>query len=770
MATARAGKTLPFAVTVFLAAFLLFVVQLLFSKFILPWFGGVPAVWTTCMLFFQSLLLLGYVYAHWLGARRSPARQGWTHLALLTASVVLVAWQWGKWGLPILPGDTRTPTGPEHPIRHILTLLAVSLGLPFFVLAATSPLLQRWFSLTPTHQNPYHLYAWSNAGSLLGLLAYPFLIEPWLPASTLAQIWGCAYGCFSLVCAGSAVMIMREAATVSPIPPAQKVHAPKPPWQAVVIWMLLAAVAASMLLAVTNNLCQDIAVVPLLWVLPLAIYLLTFILCFASDRWYHRSAFVMAASIASLVALATGFQGTRFSLPVQVTSHSVLLFLFCMICHGELARSKPPPRHLTLFYLVLALGGMLGGVFVGLVAPAVFDGYWEFPLGLLAGWLALAVVFVRDPASGFHHGDRWQFAGLVLLITYLALDRALEFTPLRHLDLFMKHSPTFTLVGTLLLTGAAGLGLGQSPLARSPLWPRALVGTVILAGGWLAYHQIQRTEAGTLETRRNFYGIVRVMQRTLAVDGQVVAVRQLTHGQVNHGIQILTEPWHRQPVSYYARDSGVELAFRSHPRRLRPAPMNIGVLGLGVGTLAAFARSEDTVRFYEINPVVRDLCSGPKPYFTYLQECLGRVDIVMGDARLALTRELQENKPAQFDILVIDAFSGDSVPTHLLTKEAVAVYLSHLRDDDAIIAVNISNQYLDLRDLLITLARHTKLHTAVIYSRGQQPDNTPSRWVLLARDPDSLQQPAVQSAREPDRDHREVLWTDDFSNLLQLLR
>lgn len=770
MVSPRGGTFLPFAVTVFLAAFLLFVVQLILSKFILPWFGGVPAVWTTCMLFFQSLLLLGYAYAHWSGTRLPPARQGWIHLVLLAGSLVVIAWLWGKWGSPILPGDNWKPSGPEQPIHHILRLLAVSIGLPFFLLAASSPLLQRWFSFAPNHQQPYRLYAWSNAGSLLGLLAYPFLIEPWLRVSTQAQIWGLAYGIFVLACAGRAVMTVRNAAIVSPRDPTRSSHEPKPPWLSVLIWLLLAGVASSLLLAVTNNLCQDIAVVPFLWVLPLAIYLLSFILCFASDRWYHRGAFVMATSIASLVALATGFQGARFPLLAQVTSHSVLLFLFCMTCHGELARAKPSPRHLTLFYLMLALGGMLGGVFVGLIAPVVFSGYREFPVGLLAGWLVLAAVFVRDPASGFHRGDRWQFAGMVLLSSYVALDRVLEFTPLRHLDLFMKYSPTFTLVGALLLTGGAVIGFRRRPLARSPHWPRVLVGTVILAGGWLAHRHIQRMEAGTVEARRNFYGIVRVMQSNLAVNGQAVTVRQLTHGQVNHGIQILAEPWRTQPVSYYARDSGVELAFRLHPRRQDSASMTIGVLGLGVGTIAAFARAEDTVRFYEINPAVRDLCTGPSPRFTYLAECAGRADIVMGDARLALTRELQDNQSAQFDILVMDAFSGDSVPVHLLTTEAFAVYLEHLRDHTAIIAINISNQYLDLSELVFSLARHYALHAAVIHSPGQPPDHTPSRWAVLTRDPEFLQQPPIPSAREPDRKPGDIFWTDDFSNLLQLLR
>lgn len=770
MASPRDGKTLPFAVTIFLSAFLLFVVQLILSKFILPWFGGVPAVWTTCMLFFQSLLLLGYAYAHWLGTRLSPARQGWTHLALLTASLVVVAWLWGNWGSPILPSDSWKPAGPEHPIRQILKLLTVSVGFPFFLLAATSPLLQRWFSLRPDGQKPYRLYALSNAGSLLGLLSYPFIIEPWMRVSTQGHLWGIAYGLFALACAVSAVTVLRSSVTPAPTPPAASIQELPPPWQNVMVWLTLPAVTSSMLLAVTNNLCQDIAVVPFLWVLPLAIYLVSFILCFAGDHWYHRGAFVTTTALASLVALDTGFQGARFPLPAQVACYGLFLFLFCMTYHGELVRLKPGPRHLTLFYLMLALGGVLGGVFVGLVAPAVFNGYREFPVTLLAGWIVLTVVFARDHASGFHRGDPWQFAGLVFLLGYLALDYGLEFTPLRHVDFFWKHSLTLTLTGAVLLTAFVVLGFGRRPLAHARHWPRVLAGIVILTGGWLAGRQIQRTEAGTLDARRNFYGIVRVMQSHLAVEGSATPVRQLTHGQVNHGIQILAEPWRRQPVSYYARDSGVELAFRLHPRRTSSAPMNIGVLGLGVGTLAAFARTGDAVRFYEINPAVPDLCTGPQPYFTYLQECAGRVDIVMGDARLALSRELQENQPGQFDLLVMDAFSGDSVPAHLLTTEAMAVYVKHLRDDDAVIAVNISNQYLDLRDLVASLARHSGLHAAVIHSRGQPPDNTPSRWCLLTRNPEFLQQPLMQSAREPDREHREILWTDDFSNLFQLLR
>jgi len=722
------------------------------------------------MLFFQTVLLLGYAYAHLSGTRWSPARQAQRHLGLLVGSILVLGLAWWKWGLPVLPPDSWKPENPGQPIRQILKLLVVSVGLPFFLLSATSPLLQRWFSLKADGTKPYRLYALSNAGSMLGLLVYPFVIEPLTRVSTQATAWGLSYFIFAIACGACALKVPRIVAPGFERPPAASLEGAAPAWPTVVLWVILTAITSSMFLSVTNTLCQDVAVVPLLWVLPLAVYLLSFILCFESDRWYHRGGFVIATALATLVVLGTGSRHLSSNLATTILLHGLFLFLFCTTCHGELVRMKPGPRHLTFFYLMVALGGVIGSVFVGLIAPVVFKGFWEFHLTLATGWLVLAVVFARDLGSFLHRGDRWQFAGMVLLITYAVLDFLLPFTPLRHVDLYWKNLLVITFVSAVVVTVLAVARLWRRPLAQSKYWPRLLVAGLVFFSASAAWQQIQRTPAATVDAQRNFYGVVRVVRSQVRVSGRELPLLQLTHGRVNHGIQFQDESLRRQPAGYYSKDSGIELAFRVHPRREASLPTNIGVLGLGVGTLAAFAREGDTVRFYEINPAVSAYCTGPEPVFTYLRDCAGRAEIVLGDARLSLERELRNNQPAQFDILVMDAFSGDAVPVHLLTTEAFEIYLRHLRDEDAIIAVNISNQYLDLRDLMFSLARHFDLQAIVIASRGSPPDGTSSRWCLLTKNKNFVQKEVIQSARENYQIRRELVWTDDFSNLFQQVR
>jgi hypothetical protein len=525
-----------------------------------------------------------------------------------------------------------------------------------------------------------------------------------------------------------------------------------------------------MFLSVTNNLCQDVAVVPFLWVLPLAIYLLSFILCFASGRWYHRTGFIVATAVASLALLKTAGQSSPFTLTTQILAHSCFLFVFCMICHGELVRLKPPPRHLTLFFLMVALGGVTGGVFVGLIAPFVFSGYWEFHVSLFAGWVVMAVILARDGMSAFHRGDRWQFAFVILLIGYPAISFALEFTPLRHVDFFWKNLLAVRVLISAIVTMFVLALCWRWPLAQSKYWPRVMVGGVICFVAYSAIQNVRGTHKQAVSARRNFYGVVRVVRDQVQVNGRLSPLLQLMHGQVNHGIQFQDDAFRQQPVGYYSKDSGIELAFRLHPRRQAGLPVNIGVLGLGAGTLAAFARAGDTIRFYEINPVVSGYSTGPRPYFTYLRDCKGRVDTVLGDARLSLQRELLANERGRFDILAMDAFSGDSVPVHLLTKEAFEIYLQHRRDKEGIIAVNISNRFLDLRALMFGLARRFGLHAVVIDCGGNPPERTPSRWCLMTKNQGFVADKLIQAAQQKEGAHGSILWTDDFSNLIQLLR
>lgn len=749
------------ALTIFVSAFLLFLVQLIIGKRILPWFGGAPAVWTTCMLFFQLLLLAGYAYAHFLSARFSNSVQARVHSTVLLISAALMGLLWWQWGTPILPDESWKPQSVANPVWQILKLLGASVGVPFFILSSTSPLLQRWYSFQSDREQTYRLYALSNAGSMLGLLSYPFLIEPWTRLSTQGSAWGVLY----LLFVGGCVASARRLPDLTHVAPAQTSEVtPRPKWTRVVLWLLLATVTSAMLLSVTNNLCQEVAVVPFLWVLPLALYLLSFIICFDSPRWYNRRWFLLALIASSVAVLITALWGLRLGIVANVISYSLFLFLFCTTCHGELVRLKPASAHLTLFYLMIACGGAIGGVFVGLIAPAIFKGYWEFHMVLMVGWVVLTWVFVQDKKSVFYTGDR--------LHCYLLLG-VLSFLFVRFLFLFGVFEKHVTAVSVGIGAGVAIVGwlaTRKSIAVQSRYWPRLMVGTVIFIAECFMLNRTRSGGVGTVEAQRNFYGVTSVQGRVVEADRKLPIV-QLTHGQITHGIQFLEEPLRRMAVGYYSTNSGIGQAFALHPRRTAPErqPMNVGVLGLGVGTVAAFGRVSDKVRFYEINPVVIDYCLRERPFFTYLKETPAAVDVVLGDARLSLERELAAGQPMQFDILAMDAFSSDSVPVHLLTAEAFEIYIRHLRDRDSILAINISNRFLDFRDLMFSMAEKLEMKVVIIDCHGDKPDNTPSRWCLMSRG-DLLDQPVFQKIRSTYTRKNEIIWTDDFSNLVQLLK
>lgn len=772
---------MPFALTIFLSAFLLFSVQLMLGKFLLPWFGGSPAAWTTCMLFFQVALLLGYGYAHLLGTRLSPARQAQVHLGVIYISVGAMVWLWWQSKSPILPPDTWKPTNPDAPVSNILKVLAGSIGLPFLLLAATVPLLQKWFSLAAPREKPYRLYALSNAGSLLGLLAFPFLMEPLTPLSTQAETWGICYILFVALCSISA---LRAARIPNTLPPHIEPEISPAPLQ-IILWLTLAALSSAMLLAVTNQLCQEIAAVPLLWVLPLTLYLASFVASFAGPHWYWRGP---TLAVLGWLSVALIMRGSPLSLAWQIANLDALLLAFCLMCHGELARLKPGKAYATRFYLVVALGGALGGVFVALIAPHWFDDYWELPLTLAAGWLVLLLAIFSDPKSLLNRTHRWPLAGLVLLAAYPVFETGLGFTPLQQWNFYWRNQTVFAFVGALTMMGTLLRLTRHQHWAKSKQWARILA--LVIAVMVVAHAGRTGRHALTpADQERNFYGVVRVTENLFRSGDSAWKALQLMHGQVNHGIQFQEEPWRKQPVSYYSTNTGIELAFRLHPRRENSEPLNIGVMGLGVGTIAAFAKPGDSVRFYEINPAIIELCSGVKPRFSYVRDCRGQVEIVAGDARLALAAELAEGEPAhpksrstneskqdhrrkpgEFDILVMDAFSGGTIPVHLLTAEAFEIYRRHLRDDRSVIAVNISNHYLDFSGLMAGISRRFGWGIMIISSRGAPPDQTASRWCLLTPNRAWLEQETFLQHSETAGRATEVLWTDDFSNPLKVLR
>jgi hypothetical protein len=702
-APGREKTVLVYALSIFVSAFLLFQVQPLVGKFLLPWFGGTPAVWSTALLFFQILLTGGYSYAYWLMRRRDPRRQVGLHVSLLLVSLVGLTLTGIRWPSPLMPGPAWKPTGAELPVPHIFVLLAISVGLPYFLLATNSPLMQAWFSRALPDRSPYWLYALSNTGSLLGLLSYPVLVEPTLPLRSQGWAWAGGYLLFALLAGGGAVWSVRGQAAGPPVPSAESPGS-APSRHVKLLWILLSACASLMLLAMTNQLTQEVAVIPFLWVLPLSLYLLSFILAFSSERWYPRRIFEALLAVATIAFLWGAFS-EKATIVFQIAAGSFLLFVVCMICNGELYRLRPAPRYLTSFYLMGSIGGALGGIFVSLVAPLIFDGYWELYIGLLFAWL-LVVTLMHGTQPAGEPGRARHVVRLLLV---------------------------FLAAATGLLVGVQSLGT----LLNLPL------------------------------IERSFYGVISVNERDPGDEGRHRFT--LVHGQTVHGVQFVEALKRALPTTYYTAEGGGGLAILNHPKYGHG--LRVGVLGEGIGTLAAYGQPGDTYRFYEINPGVMSLAEGRGGYFSYLEDSRARVDTVLGDARISLERELASGDRQEFDVLILDTFSSDSIPVHLLTREAFALYLQHLAPG-GIIAAHISNNHLELAPVLQQVASALGLSAVDIQSPGDQDMSLASEWVLLARDPALLRAPGIARHAEPlaAQGHPIRLWTDDYSNLFQILR
>ena len=783
------------ALTIFVSAFLLFQVQPVISKTILPWFGGSPAVWTTCVLFFQLVLLAGYAYADWLIQRVPARRKGLIHLGVIVLAVLT---------LPITPSDYWKPLDGNWPALRILVLLAAKVGAPFFLASTTGPLVQAWFSQLYPGTSPYRLYALSNVGSLAALLSYPFLFESWLTVNTQGLLWSLGFVVFAGLIGYLAITMWKKAMPADaepiepaevggltvprepePVAPAKKEAKPAddapPSWWLRLGWLGLAALGTTALLAVTNHLSQDIAVVPFMWVIPLSLYLLSFIICFDRELWYQRklwapltilligwmittfnyenidefaeyiqkpitpevaagekSAQLFPITLSNIndatVFPAIGWigeatngvlnyvftrsgldqSGWKSDLNLHTTTENftehvivlsaawvLLLFFICMVCHGELVKSKPQPKYLTNFYLSISAGGAAGGLFVAMLAPLLFKLHFELSLSILCGFLVGCVALAND---GRH--------------TWLKGREVLQW------------SAAFFIVGALLL---------------------------------LAKGTVEGVGEGVVAIERNFYGTVKVQTLEDEEDptGSGLA---LYNGRIWHGFQY-TEPSRRmEPTTYYINNTGAALAVNRHPRR--DETLRVGVIGLGTGTMAVHARDGDVFRFYEIDEKIERIA---RQHFTYLEE--SKAEVILGDARISMEREADQN----YDVIVLDAFSGDAIPAHLLTDEAFAMYHRHLRRDGdtpmGIVAVHISNRYLDLEPVVAAIANKHGYKTLLFHTEeGFSASDTGSDWVLVTQNVEFLSDSVVASLGKPLKPKFELLWTDQRTSLLPILQ
>ena len=664
-----------YAATIFLSSFLLFLVQPLIARLILPWFGGSAAVWTTCMLFFQVLLLAGYAYAHALG-KLAGRRQAVVHTVLLLAALAT---------LPIMPAESWKPTGEQEPISRILLLLGATVGLPYFLLASTSPLIQSWFSRARPGQNPYRLFALSNFASLIARLGYPFFVEPVFAAREQVNIWSGVFAAFALLCGAVAWRTPRavaEGEAYSALPVSRIDYA----W-----WLALSATGSVLLLAVTNHLTQNVASVPLLWLVPLTLYLATFIIAFEGKNWYQPR-FLWPLLLLGLIGMAWLLVDTdyHYHLALQLGVFLPGMFIGCLFCHGELYRTRPAPQHLTAFYLTISAGGALGGLLVAVVAPLVFTGYFE----LGAGLAALAVLAVL------------RFVNVGRVAYFLSL-------------------------------------------------------AVLLGVGACATYDGFRHQKDVRVAKRSFYGVLRVKE--YGQPGDSSHLRRLVHGTIMHGEQYMSDANRHMLTTYYTETSGIGAAIHSKEDH----PVKVGVIGLGTGTIAAYGRSGDVYKFYDIDANVIHIA---RSEFTFLGDSGARIETALGDARLTLERE----PPQGFDVLAVDAFSSDAIPVHLITREALQTYLRHIKPD-GIVAFHVSNRFLDLIPVVARIAKEDGAHAVLINDDENDDEKTiksRSDWVLVSRDPQALKAEAITEAGAESAEDRPDwrTWSDDYSNLIQILK
>ena len=722
------GRRALFVATILLGAFLLFLVQPMIARIALPRLGGAPAVWNSAMLVYQALLLGGYGYAHLLG-RIAPRRQGMVHLAVLVGAAAF---------LPIGLSDRVLPAGAQ-PALWVPYLFAVSIGPLFFAVSAQAPLMQRWFASGRLDADPYPLYAASNLGSFAGLIAFPLLVEPLLSVTHQRWLWSAGYLALILLVAGCARSLPpgREPARAQAL-------GPPPARTRVARWIALGFVPSGMMLATSTFVSTDMVAMPLLWVIPLALYLLSFSIAFAARRGV---ADLLTSSAPVTIVLFGGVLMGSFAerATFGAVTALILLFMISVALHTQLYRLRPEPARLTGFYLAMSFGGALGGMFAGLIAPTLFDWTWEYPLLIFAAGVLVPQTYLTAGLRAFWHRRGMRVAGATLIVGVLCLAMLViarepaGFREVRHPGVI------FTIVA---LGGLVSLG------ARIPY-------LLVLASGLLLFGGV-RSLSLSLEPGarvRSYFGVYTITDEARR--------RALIHGTTLHGVQLIgTATRERMPTTYYTPDSGVGRVMRAAPLVFGPEA-RIGVVGLGAGTLACYARAGQRWTFYEIDPAMAALSMARR--FTFVADCAPQARFVLGDARLSLGRAA----PATLDVLALDAFSSDAVPMHLLTREAFAGYARVLAPN-GVLAVHISNRIVDLRPIVAAAAKEGGWRTLILDHRPSllREEETPSSWVVMTRDPWTLALVAGENAEWKKLRARPgfAAWTDDYATILALLR
>jgi hypothetical protein len=736
-ATATTDRNLSliflFAATLFTSASLMFVLQPLFGKILLPLLGGSPAVWNTCMVFYQSILFLGYLYAHYLSTRYSQHRQIQIHTALILISFL---------ALPLaLPENTVPPTD-SNPTFWLLWTLFLAIGLPFFVVSTTAPLIQKWFANVGHHtsHDPYYLYAASNTGSLIALLSYPFLLEPNIGLANQKSYWSIGYILLCLLIAGCAFALWKnrqaaeqqedadETADENNLSRGTKLH-----------WLALAFVPSSLLLGLTNFISTDIASVPLLWIIPLTLYLLSFVIVFSKWNDKIHPLMVKLQPIFLLPFIAYAFINPA-DLPywAYLILHLIAFFFAVMVCHGELAKLRPHTRHLTTFYLIMSFAGMLGGMFNTFVAPFVFNAVYEYPIMIIAA-LMLRPGRINSPLAQIIAPALLVIAGIILHATVDDL--------LQYFD--------------VIVIGLIGLTLLTFLLRAHPVGFALMTGAIIFLA--LGVHGLS---SNMLYQERTFFGVLAVREAVLTDEqGKPESYHELFHGTTKHGAQRLAANLSQIPLTYYSRPGPMGQLFKEYDNNNQA--WNIGVVGLGAGALACYAKDQQNWTLYEIDPLVVDIAGNPA-YFSYLSQCAHNAVMRIGDARLSLEKEPDQH----FDLLVMDAFSSDSVPTHLLTKEALELYFKKLKPN-GILAFHMTNRHLSLKKVLSINAEALHLASLIQEFKPQQevPLVVATDWVVMAKHAETLEPLRLSQLGKWQKmplyfDMKP--WTDDFTNIVSI--